>query len=148
MLYRQSSFALQRQPHIEAASSPSRSFLSPLGSLAIGEAGGQRERISRHCPGSLLLLLAYAPDELVADGAEGGLREEGGCEFMALDMVHTCLLDGPAAVVQREEALTLQLTGLLGVCGEDVDRDIGVLWQGCRGAVVGEPGRTELTLSL
>lgn len=133
MLCRQSSYALQCQPHMEAAPSPSRSFLSPLGSLATGEAGGQWECISRHYPGPLPPLLAYAPDELVADGAEGRLWEEGGCEFMTLDMVHTCLLDGPAAVVQREEALTLQVTGLLGVCGEDVDRDIGVLWQGCGG---------------
>lgn len=49
------------------------------------------------------------PDKLLADGAEGGLGEEGGAELVALDHVHLGLLDGAAALVQRKQALSLPL---------------------------------------
>ena len=38
-----------------------------------------------------------SPDELLADGAEGGLAEEDGAELMVLDLVDLGLLDGPSA---------------------------------------------------
>lgn len=41
----------------------------------------------------------HVPDKLLADGAEGGLWEEGGAELVALDHVHLGLLDGAAALV-------------------------------------------------
>ena len=38
-----------------------------------------------------------SPDELLADGAEGGLAEEDGAELVVLDEVDLGLLDGPPA---------------------------------------------------
>lgn len=52
---------------------------------------------------------SYAPDELFADGAEGGLREEGGAELVALHHVYFGLLDGASALVEREHAVPLLL---------------------------------------
>lgn len=57
----------------------------------------------------------YPPDELLADGAEGGLGEEGGAELVALDHVHLGLLDGAAALVQRKQALSLPLLLALAI---------------------------------
>lgn len=55
------------------------------------------------------------PDKLLADGAEGGLGEEGGAELVALDHVHLGLLDGAAALVQRKQALSLPLMLALAI---------------------------------
>ena len=55
------------------------------------------------------------PDKLLADGAEGGLGEEGGAELVTLDQVDLGLLDGPASLVQREQALSVLLAGPLAV---------------------------------
>ena len=55
------------------------------------------------------------PDKLLADGAEGGLREESGAELVALHQVDLGLLDGPASLVQREQALAVLLAGPLAV---------------------------------
>ena len=41
-----------------------------------------------------------SPDELLADGAEGGLAEEDGAELVVLDEVDLGLLDGPPALGQ------------------------------------------------
>lgn len=50
---------------------------------------------------------ADPPDELLADGAEGGLGEEGGAELVALHHVDLGLLDGAASLVQGEQPLPL-----------------------------------------
>lgn len=52
---------------------------------------------------------SYAPDEVFADGAEGGLTEEGGAELVALHHVYFGLLDGTSALVEREHAVRLLL---------------------------------------
>lgn len=51
------------------------------------------------------LTASYAPDKLLADGAEGRLREEGGAELVALHQVDLGLLDGASPLVEREHAV-------------------------------------------
>lgn len=53
----------------------------------------------------------------MAHRAKRGLREKGGRELVALDVMDFGLLDGSSAVVQGEEALRLKLTRVLRVCG-------------------------------
>ncbi|KAG7225542.1 hypothetical protein INR49_004948 [Caranx melampygus] len=48
-------------------------------------------------------------DEVINDGAEGWLREEGGAELVTLDDVNFGLFDGTAALVEGEQAVTLSL---------------------------------------
>lgn len=50
-----------------------------------------------------------APDKLFADGAEGGLREEGGAELVTLDQVNFGLFDGAAPVMEGEKTLALRI---------------------------------------
>lgn len=59
--------------------------------------------------------LAVVPDELFADGAEGGLGEEGGAELVALHHVDFGLLDGAAPLVEREQTFSLLLRLLVGL---------------------------------
>lgn len=56
------------------------------------------------------------PDKLMADGAKRGLREKGGGELMALDMMDLGLFDGSPTVMQSKEAFSLKFTRVLCVC--------------------------------
>lgn len=48
-----------------------------------------------------------APDKLLADGAEGRLREERGAELVTLDDVDLGLFDSPSPLVEGEQTLSL-----------------------------------------
>lgn len=54
-------------------------------------------------------LASYAPDKLLADGAEGRLREERSAEFVGFHHVDFGLFDCPSPLVKREDAVPLLL---------------------------------------
>lgn len=58
------------------------------------------------------------PDKFMADRAERGLREKGGCELMTLDVVDFGLFDGASAVMQCKESFVLKFTHVLCVWRE------------------------------
>lgn len=58
------------------------------------------------------------PDKFMADRAERGLREKGGCELVTLDVVDFGLFDGASAVMQRKESFVLKFTHVLCVWRE------------------------------
>lgn len=53
--------------------------------------------------------LVRVPDELFADGAERGLREERGAELVTLDHVNFGLFDGAPPLVEGEQTLSVLL---------------------------------------
>lgn len=69
---------------------------------------------------ALVALLVQPPDKFMADRAERGLREKGGCELVTLDVVDFGLFDGASAVMQRKESFVLKFTHVLCVWRERV----------------------------
>lgn len=71
--------------------------------------GGTETRHETSALISNVLAASYAPDELFADGAEGGLREERRAELVAIHHVYFGLLDGASPLAEREHAVPLLL---------------------------------------